>query len=425
MLRRIQQYIKHHDLLSPTDKVLVALSGGADSVALLDILLRAGYTCVAVHCNFHLRGEESDRDEVFVQHLCQQLDTPLLIKHFDTQHYAKEHGISIEMAARDLRYEWFAHCLQTEQCRAVAVAHHRNDQAETLLLNLKRGTGLRGLCGMHPRNGHIVRPLLCVTHEDILNYLSIRHLEHVEDSTNTDTAYRRNAIRAWLQTCSKAETEHIADTCTHMQGYKQIVQAYIDTLRPTLLSSTGNEMRIDIERLLAAPSPEIVLYELLLPYGFTQTDDIFRSLKGNAGKQFFSPRYTAIKDRTHIIITPTTECEDKTPELTYIIRLIKATETYPKAAALQMVADSRIADEPLTIRRWKAGDWFIPIGMKGKRKVSDFLKDLKVPLTEKQQVWVVCSGENIAWVVGYRIDNRFKVTNATQQVAEIKITFPA
>jgi tRNA(Ile)-lysidine synthase len=211
MLRRVQKYIRDNALLEQGDSVLVCVSGGADSIALLDVLQRGGYQCVVAHCNFHLRGEESNRDEAFVRQLGVQ--AKILVEHFDTVAYAKEHAISIEMAARQLRYQWFAQVAQQEGCKAIAVAHHQNDQAETVLLNLKRGTGIRGLCGMRAKSSNpaggdipIIRPLLCTTRDYIEHYLrDIRHMQWVNDSTNTDTTITRNAIRKQLQDYSKTE----------------------------------------------------------------------------------------------------------------------------------------------------------------------------------------------------------------------------
>lgn len=242
MLRRVQKYIRDNALLVPNERVLVCVSGGADSVALLDILLRSGYECVVAHCNFHLRREESDRDEEHVRTLCRTLieqlpykptwvkgnEIPLEVTHFDTKAYAEKTGQSIEMAARELRYAWFAKVAKEKGCRAIAVAHHQNDQAETVLMNLRRGTGLRGLQGMRPtsvmetRDGKvtILRPLLCTTHDYICHYLrDIRHIKWVEDSTNSDTSMKRNAIRQEMKDYTKAEIEHIAETARRIQGY--------------------------------------------------------------------------------------------------------------------------------------------------------------------------------------------------------------
>jgi tRNA(Ile)-lysidine synthase len=276
MLRRALKYIRDHQLLQPGDRVLVCVSGGADSVALLDVLQRGGYDCVVAHCNFHLRGEESDRDEAFVR----QLGEDVKVKHFDTTTYAKEYGLSIEMAARQLRYKWFAQVAEDEGCKAIAVAHHQHDQAETVLLNLKRGTGIRGLCGMrakspNPEGGDtpVIRPLLCTTRDYIEHYLrDIRHLSWIEDSTNQDTTITRNAIRKQLASYSKAEIEHIANTAEHMQGY-------VDWLEGKETVSAGCAK----------------LHEELRECGFAEIDKIYNALqRGIGGKVFRSATHEAI-----------------------------------------------------------------------------------------------------------------------------------
>ena len=285
MLRRVQKYIRDKELLQSGDRVLVCVSGGADSIALLDVLQRGGYDCVVAHCNFHLRGEESDRDEAFVRRLGE-----VKVKHFDTLAYAKEQGLSIEMSARKLRYEWFAQVAKEEGCKAIAVAHHQNDQAETVLLNLKRGTGIRGLCGMrakssNPEGGDIpvIRPLLCTTRDYIEHYLrNIRHLPWVEDSTNKDTAITRNAVRQQLSTYSKAEIEHIANTAEHMQGY-------VDWLEGKETASAGRAK----------------LHEELKEYGFVEIDKIYHALQqGVGGKTFCSTTHQAVIKKGKLIIAP-------------------------------------------------------------------------------------------------------------------------
>lgn len=230
MLRRVKKYIRDNELLMEGDRVLCCLSGGADSVALLDVLCRGGFTPIAAHCNFHLRGDESNRDEQFVRLLCEQKKVPLHVREFDTRSYATSTGKSIEMAARELRYRWFFDLAELEQCVAVAVAHHQNDQAETVLLNLCRCTGLRALQGMRPKTYTmsdripVIRPLLCTTHDYIEHYLrDIRHIDWVTDSTNSDTSIRRNAMRAMLASFSKAEIEHIATTADYIQGYVDLL----------------------------------------------------------------------------------------------------------------------------------------------------------------------------------------------------------
>ena len=302
MLRRVQKYIRDHGLLQSGDRVLVCVSGGADSMALWDVLQRGGYECVVAHCNFHLRGEESDRDEAYVRSVAKgerreakgerrevgrrvakgerREAGSIFIKDFDTQGYATERGISIEMAARELRYQWFAQLAAENGCQAIAVAHHQNDQAETVLLNLKRGTGLRGLCGMRPKSENpmggsipVIRPLLCTTRDYIEHYLrDIRHIAWVNDSTNTDTTITRNAVRAQLAHYTKAEIEHIAATAEHLQGY-------VDWLEHQDTPAAG----------------KVKLYEQLRPYRFPEVEKIYDALqKGEGGKTFYAPKHKAV-----------------------------------------------------------------------------------------------------------------------------------
>lgn len=295
MLRRVQKYIRDNDLLAKGDRVLVCVSGGADSMALWDVLLRGGYECVIAHCNFHLRSEESNRDEAFVRNEAirqkgeRQEAQNIFVKDFDTHAYAREHSLSIEMAARELRYMWFAQIAEQERCVAIAVAHHQNDQAETVLLNLKRGTGLRGLCGMraksiNPMGGNIpiIRPLLCTTRDYIEHYLrDIRHIAWVNDSTNSDTTIARNEVRRQLSTYSKAEIEHIATTAEHLQGY-------VDWLEERDTHAAG----------------KVKLFEQLREYHFPEVEKIYEALlKGEGGKTFFSPTHKAVIKHGKVCVT--------------------------------------------------------------------------------------------------------------------------
>ena len=290
MLRRVTTYIRKHGLLEKEKPVLVAVSGGADSVSLLDVLVRGGYECVAAHCNFHLRGAESDRDDAFVRDLCAALDVRLEKTDFDTVSYAQAHNVGIEVAARELRYAWFEQMAQKHGCQAVAVAHHQNDQAETLLLNLKRGTGLRGLAGMRPKSGNpmvqegvpIVRPLLCTTRDYIEHYLrDKRHLSWVVDSTNSDTSIPRNAVREQLRSYSNSEIEHIAQTAEIMQGYVDMIEG-----------KSTREAGI------------VKLYEELRDYNFAEIDKIYDALqKGEGGKIFTSKTHQATIKKRQLCVT--------------------------------------------------------------------------------------------------------------------------
>lgn len=287
MLRRVRKYIRDNGLLNDGDRVLVCVSGGADSVALLDVLQRAGYDCVVAHCNFHLRGEESNRDEQFVRQLV--TDIPLHIQHFDTQSFAQTNRQSIELAARELRYRWFDALAEQEGCKAIAVAHHQNDQAETVVMNLKRGCGIRGLCGMRAKSKNayidndipIIRPLLCTTRDYIVHYLKdIRHLQWVEDSTNSDTDFKRNAVREELKNYTKSEIEHIASTAEHMQGY-------VDWLENEDTQAAG----------------KVKLYEELKEYGFTEIGKMYDAQQsGVGGKTFYSADYKAVLKRGKYIV---------------------------------------------------------------------------------------------------------------------------
>lgn len=285
MLRRVSTYIRQRGLLDKKRPVLVAVSGGADSVALLDVLVRSGYKCIAAHCNFHLRGEESNRDEAFVRELCATMNVPLEVKAFDTIAHAHALHISIEMAARELRYQWFDETARAYNCQAITVAHHQNDQAETLLLNLRRGTGLRGLAGMRPMSANpmapesvpVVRPLLCTTRDYIEYYLrDKRGLKWVTDSTNSDTSITRNAIREQLKQYSKTEIEHMAKTAETLQGYADILD--------------GKETR---------EAGIVKLYESIRECGFAEIDKIYDALqRGEGGKEFTSKTHRAtIKNR--------------------------------------------------------------------------------------------------------------------------------
>lgn len=286
MLRRVQKYIRDERLLRAGDRVLVCVSGGADSVALLDVMLRGGYECIVAHCNFHLRGEESERDEQFVRRFAGERGVKIYVKGFDTKHYAEEHQVSIEIAAREQRYMWFDEVARAEGCKAIVVAHHQNDQAETVLMNLRRGAGLRGLGGMRAKSVNpivvesdipIVRPLLCTTRDYIRHYLKdIRHQEWIEDSTNQDTTILRNAIRQELAPYSKAEIEHIAETAYRMQGYTDILD--------------GKETRA---------AGICRLYEELKNCGAVEVDKIYDALQQDAGGKRWETSTHVITLRKH------------------------------------------------------------------------------------------------------------------------------
>ncbi len=427
MKQTVHAYIEQNKLLNPDGKVIVALSGGADSVALLHILLSLHYECMAAHCNFHLRGEESERDEQFVRSLCGEWRVPLHVRQFDTEAYARANRLSIEMAARDLRYAWFRELAAREQAKAVAVAHHADDQAETVLMNLVRGAGLRGMCGMPVRNGLVVRPLLCCTRQGIEDYLRTKQIPFVTDSTNTQTDYKRNKFRhivlPMLEQINPGIRQTLAEERDHFAGYRQMVQAYMEQAAARLVHQTDGRLHIDTAGLLREPAPETVLYELLLPYGFnaTQARQLHAALDGTPGKRFESPTHYAIKDRAEIIIGRRADCEEAKPTIKTNVRNRRPTEIFPAADADVAFFDADKLRGPLSVRHWQAGDVFHPIGLKGKKKISDFFTDCKLDVQQKQEVWLVLSGTEVAWVAGHRIDERFKVGAETTRVAEVRL----
>ena len=412
MLRKVRTYIETHHLLGEGARVLVALSGGADSVCLVHVLKDLGYDVVAAHCNFHLRGDESMRDEAFVCGLCGQLDVPLEVKDFPTQAYAESQGVSIEMAARELRYAWFEELRKERDCEAICVAHHKNDQAETLLLNLQRGTGFRGLEGMKPKNGHVVRPLLCVTRKEIENYCREQGYDFVIDSTNADTTIRRNGLRALLSESTEAEITHMAQTAERMQAYDGLLEALL----------LGTSVPKESERAL--------LYELLAPYGFnaTQVENILSALP-SSGKRFESPDFEAVIDHGELrIVSREAEAQETEPMVLRAVRPRMTKEHYPAATEQVALFDAEKLPERLILRHWKEGDAFYPIcnnGRAQRKKLQDLFSDAKLSVAEKNRVWLLCNQdrpEEIVWVVGHRIGDPYKVTEKTTKVAEIELT---
>lgn len=418
---KINRYITEKGLFGLTDKVLVALSGGADSVALLRVLLQLGYRCEAAHCNFHLRGAESDRDEAFVVRLCETLCVPLHKVDFQTKEYAAERGISIEMAARELRYAWFESLLPVCGARVIAVAHHRDDSVETFLLNLVRGTGIKGLRGIAAVNGRVVRPMLGVSRADILDYLEALQQDYVTDSTNLVDEYMRNKIRLnvlpLLRELNPSVDDTLAETAMRLSDtsvvYRQAMHEAAQRVR--------KENSISIAGLLAEVAPQALLYELLYPLGFNsaQVGEVFRSLQAESGRRFLSKEWELLKDRDSLLLRPVGgECS--VPEL-----LVQEADK----DSVEIEKDNRIAFldadmvmQPLVLRKWQSGDAFVPFGMKGKKSVRNYLKDRKKTLFEKENQYVVCnvSGE-VVWLVNERIDDRFKVTGKTQRVLFLRI----
>ena len=443
--RRVQEFIGKHQLLADDARVLVALSGGADSVALLRILLSLEYRCHAVHCNFHLRGEESDRDERFVTALCHTLGVECEVVHYDTLGYAAEHKVSVEMAARELRYREFECLRQTHDLDAIAVAHHQDDAVETLLLNLIRGAGINGLTGMKVRNGHVVRPLLCLTRDEIINYLSHIGQSYVTDSTNLTDMYARNKVRLQLlplmEQINPAAKSNIMQAALHLGEAATLYNRVMTETNERIATRCDEGIDIAIAPLLDTEVPRAHLYEILHPYGFNsaQVADIYHSLSSEAGRLFHTKDYTLLRDRTQLQVRrkPHTESHEEAlhtlphegtlelPDgtlLTVSLMAPDASWQVPRRRDVLCLDASRITG-PLTLRHPRQGDRFSPFGMRGSKLLSDLYTDLKLPHTEKAKQWVLCHSDDIVWAVGLRSSERYRLKGATERVICVEVTF--
>ena len=482
----MRRFASVHELFVYGGKYIVALSGGADSVSLLFVLkhleCELGISVEAAHCNFHLRGAESVRDEEFCKQLCERLSVPLHLIHFDTQAYADLHRVSIEMAARDLRYGYFENLRRDIEAQDICVAHHRDDSVETVLLNLVRGTGLRGLRGIQPRNGNIIRPLLSLSREDVVQYLDALGESYVTDSTNLHNDVKRNKIRLdvmpllrelnpsvsqsifesslrvgeALKVFDEAMKQSIADVTTPPRGCTcpkctnqpvrkctnqplLVQQSLLHQQRCTL--QANHPLTISIDRLKQQPSPEYTLHEILSPRGFTsaQIEQIYGSLDTcSAGKIIASDSHELAFDRGSLLVQPRTNVADaarsmRIPETgTYVfsdsLKIKVAAEDcgddyVPSRAADCVCLDASDIKFPLTLRHIEQGDRFVPFGMNGMKLVSDYLTDRKKNVFEKRaQLVVTDAQQRIVWLVGERTDNRFRITPHTQQALRLTIT---
>lgn len=437
--QKVQTFIQKHQLLSPGQPVIVGVSGGTDSVALLHLLTKLGYDCIIAHCNFHLRMEESNRDEDFVRKLATDMHLPFYNVDFDTIKYADKHSISIEMAARDLRYNWFYELLEKLDAQAIAVAHHADDSIETMLMNLVRGTGLRGLTGIPPRNNKVVRPLLCCTRSEIENYLILHDADHVEDSTNAGLDYQRNKFRneiiPLLSEINPSVRQTLYESLERFEGTLAIYQQAIDEIGKLIVDKTNGVVSMDINLIKQQVHVPTVMFELLHPYGFTPAtiSQVAEQLDGESGKVFYSENYKLIKDRNFLIISAkdiykneffTVSQNDSQLEIPFKLTISRQQLTPAFQVSkdrTKIHIDASRLQFPLQIRRWKEGDFFYPFGMKQRKKISDFFIDNKLSLIDKEHAWLLVSGDQIVWVVGMRMDNRFRITEQTTEVIEFKI----
>lgn len=459
MLNKVKTYIDTHKLLRPDGRYIVGLSGGADSVALLLILKELGYYVEAAHCNFHLRGKESQRDEEYCINLCKEQDVKLHLTHFQTTEYAESHKVSIEMAARTLRYNYFETLRQDIGADAVCVAHHRDDSAETVLLNLVRGTGLRGLMGIRSRNKHIIRPLLACSKADIEAYLAAKEQAFVTDSSNLVADVKRNKLRLEVVPTLKEINPSFDDTILKMSESigeaQKIINASLksafssivsvengdaDTLFSHLQDGTPKQalpnLRIDIAALQSYVSPEYFLFYLLIPYGFTspQVRSIASSLLSESGKEYITDSYTLLFDRKMILVSQREKTAPKPLELPetgkYIYsehcsieikeEVVDSNFAIPTASN-EIVVDKAKVHFPLVLRRTATADRFRPFGMRGSKLVSDYLTNLKVDAVSKRKQLVLVDGNGeIMWLVGRRSSETYRIGSTTTTVLRIR-----
>ena len=424
MLNKVKDYIRKHKLLNDNGLYIVALSGGADSVALLLLLDEMGYNIHAAHCNFHLRGEESDRDELFCESLCQQKSIPFHRIHFDTLTYAETHKVSVEMAARELRYHYFEELRSDIGATGVCVAHHQDDSVETVLLNLLRGTGLRGLTGIQCRNGHILRPLLCVSRKEIESYLQTKDQSYVIDSTNLEDDMLRNKVRLrvipLLQELNPAVTENILRTSENLTEAQGILDSIVSLYK--------NSKSLDLNELKKYGSSEYILFEWLKDYGFNGVQ-VKEAMGAETGSIFTSSLgYDLLVDRGRFVVEPTLKslkplCIPE--EGTYV--LDEETKISVKKVPVWVSREERVATLdsskvhfPLTVRRVEKGDKMVPYGMRGHRLLSDIMTDRKMTLFEKRRQIVVVDAKGIiVWLAGIRISDLCQIDDTTTEVVEI------
>jgi len=439
MIQRFIKYISDNHLFNQADTILVGVSGGIDSVVLLDLLDKAGFPVAIAHCNFRLRGKESDGDERLVSELARKYDAPIFKTSFETADYAQENKISIEMAARDLRYQWFETIRSTHHFDCIAVAHHRDDQLETFFLNLARGTGLSGLTGMKPVNGKIVRPLLFASRDEIEKYRHENFLDFREDSSNQSLDYQRNKIRHTLlpvmDTLNPSFRDGLIKTMGYLDDVSKICDQAIQQTWERVAVRKGTDYLVSIAELKLLDPLPTYLFEFLKSFGFNSqvVADIVASLDGISGKQFVSQTHRLVHDRDLLILAPLqTEnrklfyLEEGMKELAFPVHLkisVSGKSDKFKITDSRFVAciDRDHIQFPLLIRRWKKGDYFKPLGMNGFKKISDFFIDSKLSLPEKENVWILANGEQVVWIIGHRLDDRYKITPGTQNIIKLEI----
>jgi len=439
MLEQFKEFIQKEKLFDEKDKILLTVSGGIDSIVMCDLFHKAGFSFGIAHCNFKLRGKESEEDETFVKALAEKHKVPFLCKSFNTTSYSAKKKISIQMSARDLRYTWLKRIAKEKKYSFIATAHHLDDSIETFFINILRGTGIAGLHGVPIRQGNVLRPLLFARKKLIREYAEAEKLSWREDSSNFTDKYLRNNIRHHLIPSLKKLNAGFEKTIVKELSYfkeaGEIFKKFIEEKKKEIVVEEGKNILLNIKKLKDSGHAETILHELLRAYDFTPetTELIAQRMYTTAGKQFLSPTYRLIKDRSFFILSPKhsnikekdfllkkNQGEFKNENLFLQTEVIigNLSEVKDKRNSIAYLDHSALIF-PLTIRKWKQGDFFHPLGMKGKKKLSDFFIDQKIPIDEKENTYVLESNKKIVWVINHRIDDHFKVTRGTKKIFRI------
>ena len=440
LIERFQEYVNRQNLFTRQDKILLTVSGGVDSMVLMSLCVNSGYNVGVAHCNFSLRGQESDEDEIMVQETARRYGIECYNKRFDTQGEMERTGESMEMAARRLRYEWFYELCDKHNYTVIAIAHHIDDSIETFFINMLRGTGLRGLTGISNRIGRVVRPLMFATRKEILDYALHKHITFREDSSNRSTKYLRNKIRLGLIPRLKEINPRFAfmmnQNVARLTATQQFIDSAIDNIFERAARIEGDICTIEMDKIIDVRTRSFVIYEILSSrFGFKGdvVDALCKALDNDStGRRFYSRSHVAYIDRGNIVVA---RIEDKDPceimvnkgqqraycgnsVLYFEVCDVDSLPTYNVADNIALLDAEKIT-YPLTLRRWSDGDSFTPYGMNGSKKVSDYLIDRKVSMAEKSRQFVLLSGDEIAWLVGRRIAHPFRITDKTEWVLRI------
>lgn len=437
MVKEFLSNIEKQSLFKKKDKLLVAVSGGVDSMVLCHLLKTAGFNIHAAHCNFQLRGVEADEDEQSVKSFCEKNKIPFLSKRFETKNTAKKKKISIQMAARELRYEWFNELIKSKGFKFLLTAHHLNDNIETFFINLCRGTGLKGLKGIEEKHNNIIRPLLNFKRKEIENYAKENKIPFRTDSSNNDDKYLRNYLRLKVIPMFKELNPSFDNTLNSeinlINKYYRFLQKHISVEKSNVVESNNNTVKINIKELLNTTEPQLILFEILNEFNFNPStvNDVFQSINGIPGKRFNSETHTLIKDRAYLIIE---QNQENTIEDTFIkkgqshikkpvnlkLKQVPFFELTRDTHVIHIDADKLVY--PLKLRHWIQGDKFKPFGMKGFKKLSDYFKDLKLNHFDKKNILILENGnKEIIWILNHRMDDRYKIGEKTKHILKLEI----